>query len=134
MLRLAAREADIVGLIPQFSAKGRPTLSDVTEAAMERKAAIVRKAAGDRFERLILDLFIADAGLIGSGPLQWTLAAIAKAGAVALAQSPYFLFGTVEGLRKRLERRRTRTGISAYSIPLQRMEAMAPLVDALRGQ
>jgi len=67
MLRLAAREADIVGFIPQFSQRGRPILTDVTEAALDRKVAIVRAAAGQRFDNLELNLFIVDAGLIGSG-------------------------------------------------------------------
>lgn len=135
MLRLAAREADIVGLIPQFSPRGRPILTDVTEAAAERKVAIVRKAAGDRFDRLVLDLFIADAGMVGSGqPLPRSLAAAGKGAVTALIGSPYVLYGTLRQLRERLERRRERTGITAYSIPQGAMEAMAPLVAALAGK
>ena len=132
MLRLAAREADIVGLIPQFSPRGRPILTDVTEAAAERKVTIVRKAAGDRFDRLVLDLFIADAGMVGSGqPLPRSLAAAGKGAVTGLIGSPYVLYGTLAQLRDRLEQRRARTGISAYSIPQGAMEAMAPLVNAL---
>jgi probable F420-dependent oxidoreductase len=135
MLRLAAREADIVGLIPQFSPHGRPIMTDVTEAAAERKAALVRATAGPRADRLVLDLFIADAGLVGSGrPLPASLAAATKEAATALLRSPYFLYGTLRALRERLERRRERTGISAYSIPQGAMEAMAPLVEALAGR
>jgi probable F420-dependent oxidoreductase len=135
MLRLAAREADIVGLIPQFSPRGRPILTDVTEAAAERKVAIVRKAAGDRFDRLVLDLFIADAGMVGRGqPLPESLAAAGKEAVTALIGSPYLLYGTLRQLRERLERRRARTGITAYSIPQGAMEAMAPLVEALAGK
>jgi probable F420-dependent oxidoreductase len=134
MLRLAAREADIVGLIPQFNARGRPILTDVTEAAAERKVETVRKAAGDRFERLVIDLFIADAGMVGSGqPLPRSLAAAGKGAVTGLIGSPYLLYGTLGQLRERLERRRARTGISAYSIPQAALEAMAPLVGALAG-
>jgi probable F420-dependent oxidoreductase len=134
MLRLAAREADIVGLIPQFNARGRPILTDVTEAAAERKVETVRKAAGDRFERLVIDLFIADAGMVGSGqPLPRSLAAAGKGAVTGLIGSPYLLYGTLGQLRERLERRRARTGISAYSIPQAALEAMAPLVEALAG-
>jgi probable F420-dependent oxidoreductase len=135
MLRLAAREADIVGLIPQFSPRGRPILTDATEAAAERKVAIVRSAAGDRFDRLILDLFIADAGMVGSGqPLPRSLAAAGKGAVTGVIGSPYVLYGTLRQLRERLEVRRARTGISAYSIPQGVMEAMAPLVEALAGR
>lgn len=135
MLRLAAREADIVGFIPQFSPRGRPILTDVGEAALDRKVAIVREAAGDRFERLELNLFIVDAGLVGSGqPAPRTVLAAAKAATVGLAGSPYFLYGTLPALRERLERRRERTTISYYAIRQGSMEAMAPLVAALAGR
>jgi probable F420-dependent oxidoreductase len=134
MLRLAAREADIVGLIPQFSSRGRTILTDITEAAAERKAAIVREAAGARFDRITIDLFIHDAGLIGSGrPLPESLLSAGMAAGAALIRSPYALFGTLGQLRERLERRRDRTGISAYSVPIGAMESMAPLVEALAG-
>jgi probable F420-dependent oxidoreductase len=135
MLRLAAREADIVGLIPRFSPRGRPTLADVTEAAAERKVAVIREAAGTRFDSLVLDIFIADAGMVGSRrPLPESLAAAGKAAVSGLIGSPYLLYGTLRQLRDRLERRRNRLGISAYSIPQAAMESMAPLVEALAGR
>jgi len=135
MLRLAAREADIVGFIPQFSQRGRPILTDVTEAALDRKVAIVRGAAGERFDGLELNLFIVDAGMIGSGqPAPHSLLAAAKLASVGLVGSPYFLYGTLATLREQLERRRERSGISYYAIRQGSMEAMAPLVAALAGQ
>jgi probable F420-dependent oxidoreductase len=135
ILRLAAREADIVGFIPQFSTRGRPILTDVSEAALDRKVAIVRDAAGERFERLELNLFIVDAGLVGSGePVARSVLAAAKVASVGLAGSPYFLYGTLPALRERLERRRERGGISYYAIRQGSMEAMAPLVAALAGR
>jgi probable F420-dependent oxidoreductase len=135
MLRLAAREADIVGFIPQFSQRGRPILTDVGEAALDRKVAIVREAAGDRFEGLELNLFIVDAGMVGSGqPVARSVVAAAKVASVGLAGSPYFLYGTLPALRERLERRRERTTISYYAIRQGSMEAMAPLVAALAGR
>ena len=135
MLRLAAREADIVGFIPQFSSRGRPILTDVSEAALDRKVAIVREAAGERFERLELNLFVVDAGLIGSGePVARSVLAAAKVASVGLVGSPYFLYGTLPALRERLERRRERSAISYYAIRQGSMEAMAPLVEALAGR
>jgi len=135
MLRLAAREADIVGFIPQFSSRGRPILTDVSEPALDRKVAIVREAAGERFEHLELNLFIVDAGLVGSGePVARSVLAAAKVASVGLAGSPYFLYGTLPALRDRLERRRDRSAISYYAIRQGSMEAMAPLVEALAGR
>lgn len=134
ILKLAARKADIVGFIPQFSSRGRPILTDVTESALERKVAVVREAAGDRFERLELNLFIADAGMVGGRALPRSVLAAAKAGTAGLVGSPYLLYGTLASLRDLLERRRDRTGISYYAIRQGVMEEMAPLVAALAGR
>lgn len=132
MLRLAAQEADIVGFIPQFSPRGRPIWTDVTEGALERKVAVVREAAGDRFEQIELNLLIADAGMLGGGqPLPRSVLAAAKAATAGLIGSPYLLYGTLPALSDRLERRRARTGISYYAIRQGAMEEMAPLVEAL---
>lgn len=134
ILKLAARQADIVGFIPQFSSRGRPILTDVTESALERKVAIVREAAGDRFERLELNLLVADAGMVGGRDVRRSLLATAKAGTAGLVGSPYLLYGTLAALRDLLERRRERTGISYYAIRQGAMEEMVPLVAALVGR
>lgn len=135
MLRLAAREADIIGFIPQFNPRGRPILTDVTEAALDRKVALVREAAGDRFERLELNLFIGDAGMVGRGvSVPGSMLTAVKWAATGAVGSPYVLYGTLAKLQETLERRRDRTGISYYAIRQGSMDAMAPLVDALAGQ
>jgi len=135
VLRLAAREADIVGFIPQFSQHGRSMLADATESALDRKVALVQEAAGERLARLELNLFIADAGLIGGGQsMGGSVLAAAKSATVGLVGSPYLLYGTLAQLRDLLDRRRERTGISYYSIMQSSMEAMAPLVAALSGR
>ena len=135
MLRLAGREADIVGLIPGFSGKGRAQLLQATEASTARKVALVREAAGDRFERLELNIWLADAAMVGSGN---SLVASATAAArwipAAIARSPYLMYGTLGALRERLMRRRDRLAISYYMIPGRAMEEMAPLVEALAGR
>lgn len=136
MLRLAAREADIVGLIPQFDGRGRPIVAQATEAATRAKAELVRAEAGSRWDALRLDVIVFDAGIVGgpgAGPLA-SLVAAAKATAVALVGTPYVMYGTVDRLRTLLERRRERSGISQYALPRHALEAMAPLVEALSGR
>src|SRR5437870_824241 len=77
--RLAARHAQIVGLLPQFDPHGRPMLAQATEAATERKVAILRDAASSGFERLELNVLVADAGIIGAeGQPLASIGAIAK--------------------------------------------------------
>jgi probable F420-dependent oxidoreductase len=135
MLRLAAREADIVGFTPGFSARGLPLVSEATEAALARKVAVVREAAGDRFERLELNIWLGDAGMVGSGnSVLGSLAAAAKRAPMALYGSPFVLYGTLASTRDQLLRRRDRLGISYYTIPSRAMESMAPLVEALAGK
>lgn len=136
LLRLAAREAEIVALAPQMTPTGRPMLRLATDAALEERVAIVRRAAGHRFDELELNAFVADAGIVGGPqPIGASVAALAKSAGPALAGgSPYVLYGTVGQLRESLLRRRDRTGVSSYGIPAAAMEGFAPLVEALAGR
>jgi probable F420-dependent oxidoreductase len=135
MLRFAARHADIVGLIPQMDRRGRPHIPQATDRATEAKARLVRSAAGDRADRIRLDVIVFDAGLVGSGSgLLPSLGAAAKGAAVNLLGTPYVLYGSLGEVVDRLQRRRDRTGISHYTLPGHAIEAMAPLVDALTGR
>jgi probable F420-dependent oxidoreductase len=135
MLKLAAREADIVGLVPGFSARGWPMFGQATEKATAAKVALVREAAGEGFERLELNLWVSSAGLIGSGnSLLGSAAAATVKAATSVYGSPYVLYGTLKGVRDELLRRRDKLGISYYTFPGRSMETMAPLVEALAGR
>jgi probable F420-dependent oxidoreductase len=135
MLRLAAREADIVGITTGFSPRGWPLIGQGTEKALAGQMAIVREAAGERFERLELNLWIASAGIAGSGNSLLRSAVAGAAGAAgAVYGSPYVLYGTLGSLRDLLLRRRDRLGISYYTIPARSMESIAPLVGAMAGK
>ena len=136
MLRIAAREAQIVSLVPQFSPTGRPMLRHATESALETRIAAVRDAAGAGFEDLELNIFVGDAGIVGGPqPLSTSLAALLKSAGPAVAGgSPYLLYGTLGQLRESLLRRRERTGVSSYGIPARAMESFAPLVADLAGE
>ncbi len=107
-----------------------------TESALVERAALVRSAAGTRFEQLELNVFVADAGVIGDGqPLSASLSAVLKsAGPAVLGGSPYLLYGTLDQLRAAMLRRRERSGVSSYGIPAHAMESFAPLVASLAGQ
>jgi len=135
MLRLAAREADIVGLIPQFSRRGIPQVGDATGGALARKVALLRETAGDRFDHLELSIYCADAGMVGSGhSLPGSLGSAVKGALVSPVGSPYLLYGTLGQLRERLERRREELGISHYAIPHHAADSMAPLIETLAGR
>jgi len=135
MLRLAARLADIVGLLPQFDTRGRPRVGQATEGATRAKADLVRAAAGARFAELDVNVIVFDAGLVGSGAgaVSSALAAV-KGAAVSLVGTPYVLYGTLPNVRELLLRRRERTRINHYAFPTHAMESMAPLVAEMRGR
>jgi probable F420-dependent oxidoreductase len=135
MLKLAAREADIVGLVPGFDAHGRIHVRQATETATAEKIALIREATGDRFEQLEINVWLGDAGLVGSGnSILGSLTAAARWAPTALYGSPYVLYGTLNSAREQLLRRRDRLGISYYTVPSNAMESMAPLVEALAGK
>lgn len=136
LLRFAAREAQIIGLAPQMSVRGRPMLRFASETALAGRVDLIRDAAGARFDELELNVFVADAGIVGSGQsASASAAALAKsAGPAAIGGSPYLLYGTVAQLRDAMLRRRDRSAISSYGIPARAMEAFAPLVAEVAGR
>ncbi len=135
MLRIAARRADIVGLLPQFDARGWPMVGQATEGATRDKAELVRLEAGDRAAELDVNVIVFDAGLVSrrAGALDAALAAVKGTG-VALIGTPYVLYGTPARVRELLLQRRERTGINHYALPAHAMEAMAPLVAEMRDR
>jgi probable F420-dependent oxidoreductase len=136
MLRFAAREAQIVSFVPQFSLSGQPMMRHATESALAERVAQVRAAAGSRFDELELNIFVGDAGVVGGPqPISSSLAALLKSAGPAVAGgSPYLLYGTIDQLREGMLRRRERTGVSSYGIPARVMESFAPLVASLAGR
>jgi probable F420-dependent oxidoreductase len=132
MLGFAAREADIVALAPRVTRFGWPALTDLGPSGTAAKSARVRAAAGGRWERVELNAIVFDVALVGSSPVRSAAASLKRA-AVALLDTPFFLYGSPESIRADLVRRRARFGISHITVPAASMEAFAPVVRALRG-
>jgi len=144
-LSLAGREADIVGLAPRTLATpgGSTVRSDprsITIAATAEKIDWVRAAAGDRFDRLELNVYPT-----GSEP-QVTdhprkvaadlLDGIRARTGVELdvdeyLQSPHVFIGSVDGLTAKLLELRERLGISSFM--LGDIDTLAPVVERLAG-
>ena len=108
----------------------------VSESGLAERVAIVRRAAGPRFDDLELNVFVADAGVVGGvqsiGP---TLKAFLRSlGPAAIGGSAYLLYGTIDQLRDAMLRRRDELGINSYGISARAMEAFAPLVASLAGR
>jgi probable F420-dependent oxidoreductase len=140
MLRLAAREGDIVGLDLR---QDRASLPDAFPARMDERVGWVRDAAGDRFGDLELSV------LRLLGPAAITNRPLAVAREVAtdhedrtgleispedVLESPYSLIGTVPELVHKLQAARERWGINSYLLGWfdeSNATDLAPLVEQL---
>jgi probable F420-dependent oxidoreductase len=117
MLRLAARYADIVGILPApiKGSKDTDDPADRTPAAFDAKVAVLREAAGDRFDRLQLSAFVALR--LTDNRRTATEKLIADRGwsgvsAEAVWEMPTILIGSATEIREGLEQRRERFGLS----------------------
>ena len=136
LLRLAGREADIVGINPDLRAGviDRNTLKNAKADITAQKIGWVREGAGDRFDDLELQIryFIASITDDPSGFAD-TVAPGLGMSTDELLDSGTALVGTVEGCIEVLQARREAWGVSYVVIGQDRFEAFAPVVAALAG-
>jgi probable F420-dependent oxidoreductase len=136
MLRLAARHADIVGLLPapiKGTDDGDSPL-DRMPAALEGKLSILREAAGDRFAGLELSSFVTirvtDRRRSGTEELLvergWTGIDVE-----AVWQMPTVFLGSVEQIRHDLYERRERYGLSYLVVSDRDLPVLAQVIAAL---
>jgi probable F420-dependent oxidoreductase len=123
LLALAAREADIVALGVQ---------PNQGEEVFQEKVAVLRQAAGERFDQLELN---ANLAAVGDQVHPWmmrqfnlTLDELRRLG------SPSILLGSLDEMCQQLEGRRERLGISYITCAAEMMEGMAPVVARLAGR
>lgn len=139
MLKLAGREADIVGLLTSSVASG--TLSDdPTERLAEtvqQKIEWIREGAGERFPQIELSLI--PTLMITDEPRQRAEAIIQERGWTGITpeqvlKMPSRFMGTLDEIADLMVERREQYGISYYVLADQYMEMAAPLVERLRGK
>jgi probable F420-dependent oxidoreductase len=139
MLGLAGREADIVGILPRALPNGTISedLEERSPAAIARKVAWVREAAGDRFGDLELNAMVTVAVADDPTRAAERLAAERGWGAAAAPQvleMPSVLVGPVDRMVEDLHARRERHHLSYHVVSDEDMEAFAPVVDRLAGR
>ncbi len=135
ILRLAARHADIVGLVLRSRADGNGLdLTDLSSAALDDKVAWVREAAGPRFAALelntLLQTVVITADRLGAATQ------LAKAFGVSsdtVLDTPYALIGSASEIEALLRERRERFGLSYYVLFERDMETFAPIAARLAG-
>jgi hypothetical protein len=138
--RSAAREADVVQIIPQTRADGSGLdVAGTDAAALAQKIGWVREAAGARFDQVELSAYFlhmvvtdrpreAAEQLVGSSPL------IAGLSAEQILASPFVLLGSVDAIVERPLALRERHGISHVWVYPHDTEALAPVVARLAGR
>ena len=136
VLELAAREADIVGLLPRMTA-GRIDASagaSATPAATDEKLAWIREAAGERFGDLELHVRLEFAFVVDDpDPLFEAVGSGFGLTVDEARRTPHALAGPTDAMIDHLIERRERWGISYIGIPYESAEAMGPVVGKLVG-
>jgi probable F420-dependent oxidoreductase len=133
MLSLAAREADIVGLMMQSRGPGLDFL-DSSTAVTAQQVAWVQQAAGDRFDALEINTLLF--GVVVTDQRQRAAEQLARAFGTTAEQvldSVHFLVGTVDHMSEAIELWRERFGISYILVLPEYMDALAPVVARLAG-
>ena len=142
VVRVAAREADIVGLDLR---QDRESLPDAFAERTDVRIGWIRDEAGERFGRLDINVLRALGGLyVGPRPLEAATAVAREKGAATgleidpedVLESPYSMIGTVPSLVDRLQRARERWGINSYLagwIDDPNLADLAPVIEQLSG-
>ena len=121
MLKLVAREANIIAIGSKITAQG----ADPTDATMEQKIAWIKEAAGERFADLELSQTIYDMMITDSGTDLST-----QAGGPPIPKRP---MSTGQAVAHLLEQR-DRYGFSYLQVYEGQMENFAPVVARLAGK
>ena len=121
MLKLAAREANIIAIGSKITAQG----ADPTDATMEQKIAWIKEAAGERFADLELSQTVYDMMITDSGTDLST-----QAGGPPIPKRP---MSTEQAVAHLLEQR-DRYGFSYLQVYEGQMENFTPVVARLAGK
>ncbi len=136
MLRLAAREADIVSINYKLSEGrvNRKLIRSGLAEATDQKLAWIKEAAADRFPEIEL---CATVFVVNVTDDRDAVAAAMASGFGSeprdVLEMPHFLIGPVEQMIEALQARRERYGISYIVVPGEAVESFAPIVERLTG-
>ena len=139
-LTLAGREANIVGLAPRILPIGAPDLGSISFEGTREKIGWVRKAAGERFGDIVLNIYpstvqpqITDEPLAALRPWADRLAERTRTEVApgALYDSPHVYVDTVDGFVEKFRRLRDELGIS--SIMVGAVGELDAVVERLAG-
>ena len=136
MLKMAARHADIVGLLPApiKASEDRDDPADRLPPALDQKLAVLRSAAGDRFSGLELSALATI--VLTARRRSDTEDLIARRGwsgidAETVWDMPTIYIGSAAQIRDDLQARRERFGLSYLITPDRDLPALASIIGGL---
>ncbi len=136
MLALAAREADIIGLLPSMSAPGGGFTEDESSLdAFATKVEYIRTVAGERFASIEFNILIQM--LRVADDRNTAIESLRREHDItddAWFDSPMVYVGSVEEITGRMREVRDRLGASYFVVFEPFMEEFAPIVAALSGR
>jgi probable F420-dependent oxidoreductase len=143
LLRFAAQNAQIVGIAPRVRPDGTADVMGCTLAGSEKKIAIIREAAGARFDQLEINTYPSLSALSAKVTDQARPVAREIAGQIRrrngidlseedILESPHVFIGSVEGLVEKFQMLRERLGISHIYVG-DEYQDFAPVVEHLTG-
>src|SRR5256885_10791352 len=117
--RFAAQNADIVGIAPRVLPDGKADVMGCTLAGSEKKIAIIREAAGPRFDRLEINTYPSLSGKVtdlarpaareGADRLRRRYSV--ELSEPDILESPHVFIGSVDSLVEKFQMLRERLGI-----------------------
>jgi probable F420-dependent oxidoreductase len=138
ILRLAAREADIINIAPRPPTVGLTAVgSRAFGLTMADEVGIIKEAAGDRYGDVEICVFSNNPTnpYIGddTGPALERLAADLQTTTDVVKEMPATMIGSVDYLVDRLQQHRDQYNISYRIVSAAAMDAFAPIVKRLSG-
>ena len=136
VLRIAGREADIVGINPNLAAGriGPEMAEQISSEHYRRRIEWVREGAGDRFDEIELQCltFLVTVGQPQRDVLE-RLSGVLSMSPEEAGEVPLALGGTVEEIVETLLRRREALGLTYWVVHEPEMESFAGVVAELAG-
>lgn len=140
LLRLAAREAQVVSIAPRVLADGTADVLGCTLAGNSRKIALIRDAAGDRFQSIDINTYPS----LGAKLTDSSRSAAAEVATrlrnrfhVDLSEedvldSPHVFIGSVDSLVEKFQRLRETLSINHIMVG-EHWQDFVPIMERLRG-
>lgn len=136
LLSLAAREADIVSILPtMLAAGGQFKNEEMKTSAVAGKVDTIRQAAGDRFPQLELNILVQK--IVVTDDRQAGIDQVSAEWDVPgddVLDSPHVYVGTAEQIADDLRWYRERLGVSYFVVFDEYADAFAPVVAELAGR